>query len=52
MKKVDIQTIRRREAAYGGPKRPSTKEEMKANTERRKEAQFARRLAAYGGVLS
>lgn len=47
--KVDIKTIRRREAAYGGPKRPSTKEEMKANVARRLAKELERRKKAYGG---
>lgn len=49
--KTDIETIRRREAAYGGPRRPSTKEEMEANTKARRDAERTRREAAYGFVL-
>lgn len=47
MKSVDIKTIRRREVAYGGPKRPSTREEMAENAAARKAATLARRQKAY-----
>lgn len=43
--KVDIETIRRREKAYGGPKRPSTKDEMAANKAARLAVVWARRAA-------
>lgn len=46
--KVDIKTIRRREKAYGGPRRPSTKEEMAEHKAERLAKKRERREKAYG----